>query len=221
MQLRKDEVNIFFKELWRGKSVSRILLNLLLARQATIKGTAFDLGAGGLPSYWRFLQLVAAARVITLDMISNKRPNIVASLETPLPLAAAQAETVLLLNVLEHIFNHRQLLAEIRRLLKNGGQLYLWVPFLVAIHGDPFDYYRYSDVTLARLLREAGFANVQVVPAGGFFLAVSNLLEPLWRWRILRIIGCGLALFIEYLLPASYKSKAGRRWPVGYLVLAS
>ncbi len=219
--LHGDEALTFLGELWRGKSIGRIMLNLLLARHAVLEGTVFDLGGGQSPSYWRFIRPASALQVINVDLNSAARPTVLASLERPLPFASAQADAVLLFNVLEHIYDHRRLLAEIRRLLKPEGRLYLWVPFLVAIHNDPDDYFRYTASALTCLLTGSGFDSIQVFPAGGLFLALGNLLDPLWRWRPVRLIGGGLALGMEALLPAAYRRQAAQRWPVGYLILAS
>lgn len=221
MHLRRDEFLTFLKELWRGKSIARIMLNLMLARHVSLEGRVFDLGCGRSPSYWRFIRRDSALQVISVDLNPAAHPTVVASLERPLPFADAQADMVLLLNVLEHIYAHRQLLLEIRRLLKAGGRLYLWVPFLTAIHGDPFDYFRYTASSLANLLEESGFVSIQVLPVGGLFMATGNLLDPLWRWRLLRLMAGGLVLGIETLLPAAYQRQADARWPVGYLVVAA
>ena len=38
--------------------------------------------------------------------------------------------------------------------LKNGGYLYLEVPFLQGFHADPYDYQRYTQVGLKKLVEK-------------------------------------------------------------------
>ena len=74
-----------------------------------------------------------------------------------LPFNAAEYGNVLCNQVLEHVFNPDEFLAEIFRVLKPGGQLLLTVPFVWDEHEQPFDYARYSSFGLQHLLRRAGF----------------------------------------------------------------
>jgi len=59
--------------------------------------------------------------------------------------------------VLEHVFNPLEFLAEIRRVLKPGGKLLLTVPFVWDEHEQPYDFARYSSFGLSHLLQESGF----------------------------------------------------------------
>jgi SAM-dependent methyltransferase len=46
--------------------------------------------------------------------------------------------------VLEHVRYPQKVVAEIFRILKPGGIVYLNIPFVFAFHGDPDDFYRFS-----------------------------------------------------------------------------
>lgn len=59
--------------------------------------------------------------------------------------------------VLEHVFNPTEFLAEIKRVLKPGGKLLLTVPFVWDEHEQPYDYARYSSFGLRYLLSQNGF----------------------------------------------------------------
>jgi len=73
------------------------------------------------------------------------------------PINDAEYDNVLCNQVLEHVFNPDEFLAEIFRTLKPGGQLLLTVPFVWDEHEQPFDYARYSSFGLQHLLKRAGF----------------------------------------------------------------
>ena len=56
--------------------------------------------------------------------------------------------------VLEHVQEPSVVVAEIHRILKNGGVLYVEVPFLQGFHADPHDYTRFTLSGIEYLLRK-------------------------------------------------------------------
>lgn len=74
-----------------------------------------------------------------------------------LPFKADSMDTVLLLDVLEHIVSPESVLAETYRVLKPGGIVVLQVPFLYPLHDEPHDYHRWTDQGLRLLLERQGF----------------------------------------------------------------
>jgi SAM-dependent methyltransferase len=75
--------------------------------------------------------------------------------------AAFQADTVVAVNVLEHVERPAEFLRAAHEMLVPGGALLLLVPALPALYGSldaAFDHYRrYTRSELRRALREAGF----------------------------------------------------------------
>jgi SAM-dependent methyltransferase len=60
-----------------------------------------------------------------------------------LPFKSESIDGVILQMILEHVINPREVLAEVRRILKRGGRIYCEVPFLFPIH-DRTDYSRWT-----------------------------------------------------------------------------
>lgn len=73
-----------------------------------------------------------------------------------LPFSTGTFDTVLLLEVLEHVSNPERVLAEISRVLKPGGAILISVPFLYPLHDAPHDYRRYTAPGLIHMLTNAG-----------------------------------------------------------------
>jgi SAM-dependent methyltransferase len=71
-------------------------------------------------------------------------------------------------DALEHFENPWQAMEEIRRVLKDGGTLVIWVPFMWSFHGD--DFYRYTPLAFERFLK--GFA-------------IARFDTPLWVFSVL------------------------------------
>jgi hypothetical protein len=61
------------------------------------------------------------------------------------------------------------MLAECRRILKPGSAFYIEVPFQWHVHEAPFDYYRFTRYGLERLLKDAGFEEIEISSNGGFW----------------------------------------------------
>jgi len=85
--------------------------------------------------------------------------------------------------VLEHIYQPGQFLAECHRVLKPSGQMFFTVPFQARYHYIPHDYFRYTPAALERMLREAGFVQVEIRPRGSdITVAAYKCVSIIYRW---------------------------------------
>lgn len=81
-----------------------------------------------------------------------------------IPFADGSFDTVLLLEVLEHVREPDQVLREIARVLKPAGTLLLSMPFLYPLHDAPHDYQRYTEHGLRQAVSAAGLVTGELVP---------------------------------------------------------
>jgi SAM-dependent methyltransferase len=133
--------------------------------RVTLHGKVLDLGGDHRSRSRDFIR--GGAKFTIVNMSPETKPDILHDLEKPLPFSDTMFDGVLLVNVLEHIFNYQQLLAESARVLKPGGQVVVVVPFLFPMHPSPHDYWRFTGEALAKILADAGFHNIKVEPLGG------------------------------------------------------
>lgn len=110
----------------------------------------------------------------TASGLYGTRPQVFAD-GASLPFAAASFDTVLLLEVLEHVADAERVLAEINRVLKPGGTLLVSVPFLYPLHDAPHDYRRYTAPGLIQALSRAGLQPGPVLARNAGFKAVALL----------------------------------------------
>ena len=89
------------------------------------------------------------------------------------PLADGTADTVLLMEVLEHLESPARALAEVRRLLGPGGHLILTTPFSWPLHEEPRDFFRYSPYGLRHLCREADLDVLEIHPLSGIWTTLA------------------------------------------------
>lgn len=207
-------------ETWRNKSISRILMNLEVQKYVELSGVVLDLGGGNDPSYWRFIdKRCSEVKVIKIDIIPEYSPDIIASLEKELPVKSDSVDYVLLFNVLEHIYAHHRLVKEIHRILKSGGKFYCAVPFMMNIHADPYDYYRYTKNALENILTESGFKDFKIMAYGGLFLVIADLMNVVLRIQILKVMATLFSFFLNTMLTKVIgKSRNEERYVLGYFI---
>lgn len=90
-----------------------------------------------------------------------------------LPFSSGAFATVLCAQVLEHVPEPAQLVAEAGRVLASGGHLVLTAPHIWGIHEEPHDYFRFTGFGLAHLARQAGLEPVAVRPLAGYWVTAG------------------------------------------------
>jgi SAM-dependent methyltransferase len=73
---------------------------------------------------------------------------------TRLPFADACADAVVVDSWLEHVSEPVKAVAEIRRVLKADGLVYIDLPFMMPVHGGPTDFYRFTALGAQALFRD-------------------------------------------------------------------
>ena len=125
----------------RGKTYWRKRRDALLNTRLVLEGRVLDVGSG-----WRRYGKDA----LTLDVNPACRPDIVADIQEDTGLPPGSFDTVIALDVLEHLRRPQRALDEIKRLLKPEGLLYITVPFFYPRHG--VEYYRFTEWALRDML---------------------------------------------------------------------
>lgn len=88
-------------------------------------------------------------------------------------------DAVVCMSALEHIENYKQVLSEVDRVLKPGGQFLLCVPWLFPYHGAPEDYHRFSASALLVNLENYDIEEFEAV--GNYWLTQAMFLQrPIW-----------------------------------------
>lgn len=139
------------------------------AIQEHARGKLLDLGCGHVPYYEMYRGLVTETVCMDWEntMHKNQLLDAIVDLNEPLPLKCDSFDTVLLMDVLEHIARPAELIREISRVLRPKGKLIAGVPFLYWIHEQPHDYYRYTEFALAHMCRSNGLDVISLAPYGG------------------------------------------------------
>lgn len=171
--------------------------------QVTLTGSVLDVGGDKNSAYQSIFKGTYSLTTMNLDPKTS--PDITADLEEPLPLTNALYDGVLLINVLEHIFNYKELLNESVRILKPGGQIVIIVPFLFPVHPSPRDYHRFTEETLQRECEMRSLQHVKIVALGSGVFSVRYLLLDRLLPAPLRLFGYFTVRYVTVFLDALLK----------------
>ncbi len=162
-----------------------------------LEGRVLDLGGDARSEYLRFV--TGSFTVTTVNIDPQAKPDILHDLEQSLPILDRSFDGVVLVNVLEHIFDYRKLIEESVRVLVPGGKIVIVVPFLFPLHPSPQDYHRFSAATLIRELERAGVSVMQTDFLGGGVFSARYLLLDRLLPRLLRLVNYYTVRFWVYI----------------------
>ena len=138
------------------------------------RGDLLDVGAGDVPYREQF-----AGRVNLYHTLDHEKRTDDIDFESDAQDMSGvvpndRYDTMLLLEVLEHVSNPFRVVSELFRGLRPGGKVILSVPHLSRLHEEPYDFYRYTHYGLRHLFEGAGFDVVELIPRGGLFCFLGH-----------------------------------------------
>lgn len=190
------------------------------------QGRLLDVGAGTVPL--REALSAAVDTYQTLD-IERRTENIdfIGDLQDLSGVIGSESfNTVMALEVLEHIPDSPKALAEIFRILAPGGVALISVPHLSRLHEEPHDYYRFTHYGLRHLFEQAGFEVLEVAPIGGLFSFLGHQVSLLTSGTTWHVSGLNqMVLQLNKWLvskPAIWidSKTTQEKFPLGYLLAA-
>ncbi|CAB4865965.1 unannotated protein [freshwater metagenome] len=136
-----------------------------------------DAGAGEAP----YRELFSHCEYVTSDWGNSWHPgakeaDIIAPIDD-LPVEDGSFDAVICTEVLEHVARPRRALRELGRVLAGGGRIHITVPFVWALHEEPYDFQRFTAHGLEQLLTDTGFTEIEVRPLTGYLATLGQVLQ--------------------------------------------
>jgi len=139
-------------------------------------GRVLDIGCGNKPYEHSFEGKCPVYLGCDVAQSDGNRADMLC-LATAVPIASATCDTVFTTQVLEHVADHQALLREAFRILVPGGYLILSAPMAWEHHEEPYDFFRFTRHGLKHLLQGQGFEVTLIVPNGGKWALVGQMLQ--------------------------------------------
>jgi SAM-dependent methyltransferase len=138
-----------------------------------------DIGAGDAP----YRELFDHCDYRTLDWEHSEHPggrsaDVISSADE-LRIEDSSVDCALLTQVLEHVIDPSRVLAEVYRVVRPGGAVYITVPLAWELHEVPNDFWRFTPWSLELLLGRSGFVDVAIVARNDCLATMAQLLRIL------------------------------------------
>jgi SAM-dependent methyltransferase len=129
------------------------------------KGRLIDIGCGNKP-YQSLMKNVT--EYIGCDIVQSSLERVDVLCEAnKIPLPSESFDTAFSTQTIEHVADHKGLVAESFRLLKKGGHFIVSGPMYWPLHEEPYDFFRFTRHGFKYLLEEAGYTNIEILSNGG------------------------------------------------------
>ncbi|MDO8733460.1 MAG: methyltransferase domain-containing protein [Actinomycetota bacterium] len=189
-----------------------------LRKQMTPSMLAVDVGSGN-------TRLMDG--IVNVDLMPYPNVDVVTSVDG-LPFADDSIDLLFSIAVLEHVPDPHAAIAELVRVLKPGGQAYVFVPFIQGFHAAPYDFQRFTRPGLERALNALTIVRTESFgPTSGLVWVLGEWLSiplslgiaPLQRW--LALILMTLLSPLKFLDLLFRHMPGGENISTGFLVVAS
>lgn len=212
----------------RSPAPQRLLIETIDALLKNPNARILDVGAGSVVEKNRragqyalaekYAQLVQQRGYFGLDVEIGENVAFVADAHV-LPIADESLDGVIMVSVLEHLYDPIRAVNQVARVLKKGGVYFSYAPFYHPYHASPHDYFRFTQEGYRHLLKD--FSRVEMV-SGGNYVAVTNdvLAHAFGGSRIGRALA---RVFVELpmsLLFRAFDAKQSSDIAVGFAALA-
>jgi SAM-dependent methyltransferase len=141
-----------------------------------LTGKLMDFGCGSKP----YRSLFQVTEYIGVDFENPGHPHLNEQIDIfydgkHIPFVDETFDSIFCSEVFEHVFNLDEVLEELNRVLKPGGQILVTCPFAICEHEAPNDFARYSSFGLKHLFGKHGFETVELRKTGNNVEVVFQL----------------------------------------------
>lgn len=203
MEVKFDPVITDITRIHSGKTDYLVFQYLLPALKEAFashaSGQLIDLGCGNRP--YESLIKTFITSYTGVDFVQNKFHTVdIICDASKVPLPDQSFDTCISTQVLEHVKDPNAVMAEACRLLKPGGKLIFSFPLYWPVHGEPWDFYRFTRFGIQELIDKNGMKLITLTENGGSWATAGQALANAFSFSSRRSIFFRTIRFIYYRL---------------------
>lgn len=164
--------------------MKQIQLNVFQECSHYISGDVLDIGCGATP----FKELTNTKTYLGIDLERLPDVHVVGSILF-LPFKGGFFDSLIITEVLEHIFDPLKAFEEAKRVLRPGGHAFISVPMTWGLHYEPNDFWRYTKYALLKLAECHDLEVINLKRIGGIFSLIGARLVDVMFEIVQRITG--------------------------------
>jgi len=190
-----------------------------------LEGNVLEIGAGGdylkdylKSTYEEWISLDYDLRSNSIDLRGDGQQ---------LPIKSKIFDTIISIDVLEHVPNPEKFVSEMFRVIKPGGMVILSTPFFFYLHEEPYDFFRFSKYGLIAIFERNGFKIVDVMPTAGVIaiigLLISVLITKTFRFSqvlLKTLLEINRFVQMKLFLPLDNRIDKNKRFAQGHFIVA-
>jgi len=157
--------------------IRHALLKHIANNKEFIHGMVLDFGCGSMPykSLFQYSNYIGVDIKISGHPQEDKKPTIYYDGKN-LPFKNETFDSILCSEVFEHIFNLKEIIIELKRVLKANGTMLITTPFVWEEHEIPYDFVRFTSFGLKNILESQGFSIIKIEKTTTYIETILQLL---------------------------------------------
>jgi SAM-dependent methyltransferase len=122
--------------------------------------------------------------LINVDLLPYQNVDVICDIEN-IPFKDNSIDYIINIAVLEHVPNPQRVIAEMHRILKQGGKIYCFIPFMQPFHASPYDFQRFTYEGMKYQFRNFKILNIKSVgPTSGMLWVVQEWFALIFSFGI-------------------------------------
>ncbi|MBL1221994.1 class I SAM-dependent methyltransferase [Chryseobacterium sp. L7] len=142
--------------------------------------------------------------LLNVDLLPYENVDIICDIEN-IPFKDNSVDYIINIAVLEHVPNPQKVIAEIHRILKPGGKIYCFIPFMQPFHASPYDFQRFTYEGMKHQFKEFKILNLKPIgPTSGMLWVVQEWFALVFSFGIKPLHTILYLLFMVLTFPIKF-----------------
>lgn len=164
--------------------------------------------------------------LLNVDLLPYENVDVICDIEN-IPFKDNSVDYIINIAVLEHVPNPQKVISEIHRILKPGGKIYCFIPFMQPFHASPYDFQRFTYEGMKHQFREFKILKLKPIgPTSGMLWVVQEWFALVFSFGIKPLHTLLYLLFMVLTFPIKFLDLIFQFYPMsknvasGFSILA-